>query len=161
VYAVGDMVGGLWLAHTAAHEGIVAAHTIAGDREVHEIDYVEQPRATYCRPEIASVGLTEQQCAEQGLPIKIGKVPFQAIAKAIIGGEHEGFAKIIGHAETDRTLGVHLIGPHVTDLVSEASLAFSLEAAPWEIGAATHPHPTLSEVLGEAALAVDGRSINF
>jgi len=161
VYAVGDMVGGLWLAHTAAHEGIVAAHTIAGDRDVHEIDYVEQPRATYCRPEIASVGLTEQQCAEQGLPIKIGKVPFQAIAKAIIGGEHEGFVKVIGHRETERTLGVHLIGPHVTDLVSEASLAFTLEATPWEIGATTHPHPTLSEVLGEAALAVDGRSINF
>ena len=161
VYAVGDMVGGLWLAHTAAHEGIVAAHTIAGDRDVHEIDYVEQPRATYCRPEIASVGLTEQQCAEQGLPIKIGKVPFQAIAKAIIGGEHEGFVKVIGHRETERTLGVHLIGPHVTDLVSEASLAFTLEATPWEIGATTHPHPTLSEVLGEAALSVDGRSINF
>lgn len=161
VYAVGDIVGGLWLAHTAAHEGILAAHTIAGDRDIHEIDYVAQPRATYCRPEIASIGLTEQQCKDQGLPYKIGKVPFQAIAKAVIGGEHEGFAKIIGHAETDRTLGVHLIGPHVTDLVSEASLAFSLEAAPWEIGAATHPHPTLSEVLGEAALAVDGRSINF
>jgi len=161
VYAVGDMIGGLWLAHTAAHEGIVAAHTVAGDKDVHEIDYVQQPRATYCRPEIASVGLTEQQCLDQGLPIKIGKVPFQAIAKAIIGGEHEGFVKVIGHKETERTLGVHLIGPHVTDLVSEASLAFTLEAAPWEIGAATHPHPTLSEVLGEAAMAVDGRSINF
>jgi dihydrolipoamide dehydrogenase len=161
VYAVGDIVGGLWLAHTAAHEGIVAAHTIAGDRDVHEIDYVEQPRATYCRPEIASVGLTEAQARERGHDVKIGKVPFQAIAKAIIGGEHEGFVKVIGDAKTDRTLGVHLIGPHVTDLVSEASLAFTLEAAPWEIGGATHPHPTLSEVLGEAAMAVDGRSINF
>ncbi len=161
VYAIGDMVGGLWLAHTAAHEGIVAAHTIAGDKDVHEIDYVEQPRATYCRPEIASIGLTEQQCAERGLPVKVGKVPFQAIAKAIIGGEHEGFVKVIAHKDTDVTLGVHLIGPHVTDLVSEASLAFALEAAAWEIGAATHPHPTLSEVIGEAAMAVDGRSINF
>ena len=113
VYAIGDIVGGLWLAHTAGHEGIVAAHTIAGDKDVHEIDYVEQPRATYCRPEIASIGLTEQQCEERGLPYKVGKVPFQAIAKALIGGEYEGFAKVIGDTETDDTLGVHLIGPHV------------------------------------------------
>jgi len=161
VYAIGDVIGGLWLAHTAAHEGIVAAHTIAGEKDVPEIDYTEQPRATYCRPEIASVGLTEAQCQERGLPYKVGKVPFQAIAKAIIGGEYEGFAKVIGNSETGDTLGVHLVGPHATDLISEASLGFELEATPWEIGAATHPHPTLSEVLGEAALAVDGRSINF
>ncbi len=161
VYAIGDVVGGLWLAHTAAHEGIVAAHTIAGDKDVHEINYTEQPRATYCRPEIASVGLTEAQCQERGLPYKVGKVPFQAIAKALIGGEYDGFAKVIGNTETGDTLGVHLVGPHATDLIAEASLGFELEATPWEIGAATHPHPTLSEVLGEAALAVDGRSINF
>jgi dihydrolipoamide dehydrogenase len=91
----------------------------------------------------------------------VGKVPFQAIAKAIIGGEYEGFAKIIGHKETDATLGIHLIGPHATDLIAEASLAFTLEATPWEIGGATNAHPTYSEILGEAAMAVDGRSINF
>jgi dihydrolipoamide dehydrogenase len=161
VYAIGDVIGGLWLAHTAAHEGIVAAHTIAGEKDVPEIDYTEQPKATYCRPEIASIGLTEAQCQERGLPYKVGKVPFQAIAKAIIGGEYEGFAKVIKNTETGDTLGVHLVGPHATDLIAEASLGFELEATPWEIGAATHPHPTLSEVLGEAALAVDGRSINF
>jgi dihydrolipoamide dehydrogenase len=161
VYAIGDMIGGLWLAHVAAHEGIVAAHVIAGEKDVHELDYTRQPRATYCRPEIASIGLTQQQCEEQGLPIKVGKVPFQAIAKAIIGGEHEGFAKVIGHKETDDTLGIHLVGPHATDLIAEASVAFDLDATPWEIGGATHAHPTLSEILGEAALAVDGRSINF
>ena len=161
VYAVGDVVGGLMLAHTATHEGIVAAHVIAGEKDVHPIDYVRQPRATYCRPEIASIGLTQQQCEEQGLPIKVGKVPFQAVAKAIIGGEYEGFAKIIGHKETDETLGVHIIGPHATDLIAEASVAFELEATPWEIGGATHAHPTYSEILGEAAMAVDGRSINF
>ena len=161
VYAIGDIVGGLMLAHTAAHEGIVAAHTIAGDKDVHPIDYVKQPRATYCRPEIASIGLTQQQCEERGLPIKVGKVPFQAIAKAIIGGEYEGFAKVIANKETDETLGIHIIGPHATDLIAEASVAFELEAVPWEIGGATHAHPTLSEVLGEASLAVDGRSINF
>ncbi|MCI0346898.1 MAG: dihydrolipoyl dehydrogenase, partial [Chloroflexi bacterium] len=113
------------------------------------------------RPEIASIGLTEQQATEKGIQTKIGKVPFQAIAKAIIGGEYEGFAKVIGDRATDATVGVHIFGPHATDLIAEASLGFELEATPWEIGAATHAHPTLSEVLGEASLAVDGRSINF
>jgi dihydrolipoamide dehydrogenase len=161
VYAIGDIVGGLWLAHTAAHEGLTAVHTIAGDPDVHAMDYDAQPRATYCRPEIASVGLTEQECEKRGLPLKVGRVPFQAIAKALIGGEYEGFAKVIAHAETGAALGVHIIGPHATDLIAEASLGFTLEAAAWEIAAATHPHPTLSEVLGEAAMAVDGRSLNF
>jgi dihydrolipoamide dehydrogenase len=161
LYAIGDAVGGLMLAHTAGHEGILAAHTIAGDKDTHPMNYIEQPRATYCRPEIASVGLTEQQCQEQDLPYKVGKVPFQAIAKALIAGEYEGFAKVIGNTKTGDTLGVHVIGPHATDLIAEATLAISLEATPWEIGGSTHPHPTLSEVVGEAALAVDGRSINF
>lgn len=161
VYAIGDIIGGLWLAHTAAHEGITAAHVIAGESDVHEMDYNTQPRATYCRPEIASIGQTEEQVKAAGTPYKTGKVPFQAIAKALIGGEYEGFAKVIAHAETDDTLGVHIVGPHATDLIAEASLAFTLEAAAWEIGAATHAHPTLSEIIGEAAMAVDGRSINF
>jgi dihydrolipoamide dehydrogenase len=125
------------------------------------MDYAKQPKATYCRPEIASVGLTEQECEKRGLPTKIGKIPFQAVGKAIIGGEYEGFAKIIANSETDETLGVHLIGPHATDLIGEASVALALEATPWEIGAATHAHPTLSEILGETAMAVDGRAINF
>ena len=161
LYAIGDIVGGLMLAHTAAHEGIIAAHAIAGDADVHPMDYVKQPKATYCRPEIGSVGLTEQECEKQGLPTKIAKIPFQAVGKAIIGGEYEGFAKIIANSETDETLGIHLIGPHATDLIGEASLALTLEATPWEIGTATHAHPTLSEILGETAMAVDGRSINF
>ena len=134
---------------------------IGDDPDVHAMDYAAQPRATYCRPEIASVGLTEQECEKRGLPVKVGRVPFQAIAKALIGGDYEGFAKVIGHAETGATLGVHLVGPHATELIAEASLAGWLEAQPWEIGAATHPHPTLSEIVGEAAMAVDGRSINF
>jgi dihydrolipoamide dehydrogenase len=160
IYAIGDIVGGLWLAHTAAHEGLIAVHTIAGE-DVEGMDYAKQPRATYSRPEIASVGLTEQQCQERGLPTKIAKIPFQAIGKAIIGGEYEGFAKVIANAETGDTLGVHIIGPHATDLIAEASVAFTLDAAAWEIAAATHPHPTLAEALGEAAMAVDGRSINI
>ena len=83
------------------------------------------------------------------------------MGKALIYGEYEGFAKVIGHKETDDTLGIHIIGPHATDLIAEASLAFYLDATPWEIGASTHAHPTLSEILGETAMAVDGRSINF
>src|SRR6185295_9007831 len=115
VYAIGDLIGGLWLAHTAGHEGIIAVHTIAGDPDVHDMDYTAQPRATYCRPEIASIGLTEEQCRERGLAIKIGKVPFQAIGKAVITGDYEGFAKVIADAKTDETLGVHIVGPHATD----------------------------------------------
>jgi dihydrolipoamide dehydrogenase len=161
VYAIGDVIGGLWLAHTAAHEGLIAAHVIAGDPDVHEMDYTRQPRATYCRPEIASIGLTEEQVKAAGTPYKVGKVPFQAIAKAIIGGEYEGFAKVISNTENQDTLGVHIVGPHATDLIAEASLAFELDATAWEIGGTTHAHPTLSEVIGEAAMAVDGRSINF
>jgi dihydrolipoamide dehydrogenase len=161
VYAIGDIIGGLWLAHTAAHEGLIAAHVIAGEADVHEMDYTKQPRATYCRPEIASIGLTEEQVKAAGTPYKVGKVPFQAIAKAIIGGEYEGFAKVITNTENQDTLGVHIVGPHATDLIAEASLAFELDATAWEIGGSTHAHPTLSEVIGEAAMAVDGRSINF
>jgi dihydrolipoamide dehydrogenase len=161
VYAIGDIVGGLWLAHTAGHEGLTAAHVIAGEVDVHPMDYLSQPRATYCRPEIASIGLTEEQVKAAGTPYKVGKVPFQAIAKALIGGEYEGFAKVIGATDSGDTLGVHVVGPHATDLIAEASLAFTLDATPWEIGGSTHAHPTLSEVIGEAAMAVDGRSINF
>ena len=91
----------------AVHEGLIAAHMICGERGVHPMDYANQPRATYTRPEIASVGLTEAQCAERGLPVKVGKVPFQAIAKAVIHGSREGFAKVIAHAETGAILGVH------------------------------------------------------
>jgi len=161
VYAIGDIVGGLWLAHTAAHEGLTAVHTIAGDPAVHAMDYVNQPRATYTRPEIASIGLTEQACTDQGVPVSIGKVPFVAIAKAVIGGETEGFAKVITHRDSGALLGLHIVGPHATELIAEASLAATLGATIDAIASTTHPHPTLSEVIGEAAMAVRGRSINF
>ncbi len=160
LWAIGDIVGGLWLAHTAAHEGLIAVHTMAGD-DVEGMDYAKQPRATYCRPEIASIGLTEAQAAERGITTRVGKVPFQAIGKAIIGGEYEGFAKVVEDAESGETIGVHIVGPHATDLISEGAVAMVLEAQPWEIALATHPHPTNAEVLAEAAMAVDGRSINF
>ena len=159
VYAIGDAIGGLMLAHVAAHEGITAAHTIAGE-SVEAIDYDHQPRATYTHPQVASIGLTEQQCADRGIAVKKGTFNFAAVGKAVIVGETEGFAKVIADAETDEVLGVHLFGPAVTDLIAEAALGMTLEATAWEIGAATHPHPTLSEAIGEAAMAVAGRQIN-
>ena len=109
---------------------------------------------------MASIGLTEQQCAERGIAVKTGVFNFAADAKAVIVGEAEGFAKVITDAATDEVLGVHMIGPAVTALIAEASLGMTLQSTAWEIGAATHPHPTLSEVLGEAAMAVAGRQIN-
>ena len=159
VYAIGDAIGGLMLAHVAAHEGIVAVHEMAGEGP-EPIDYDHQPRATYTHPQVASIGLTEQQCTERGIAIKKGVFNFAAIAKAVIVGETEGFAKVIADAKTDEVLGVHLVGPGVTDLIAEAALGMTLEATAWEIGAATHPHPTLAEVVGEAAMAVAGRQIN-
>ena len=147
------------LAHVAAHEGIVAVHEIAGEGP-DAIDYDHQPRATYTHPQVASIGLTEQQCDDRGIAIKKGVFNFAADAKAVIVGETEGFAKVIADAKTDEVLGVHLVGPNVTDLIAEAALGMTLEATAWEIGAATHPHPTLAEVMGEAAMAVAGRQIN-
>ena len=159
VYAIGDLIGGLMLAHVAAHEGITAVHEIAGEGP-EAIDYDHQPRATYTHPQVASIGLTEQQCTERGIAIKKGVFNFAAIAKAVIVGETEGFTKVIANAETDEVLGVHMIGPSVTDLIAESALGMTLEATAWEIGAATHPHPTLAEAVGEAAMAVAGRQIN-
>ena len=160
LYAIGDVIGGLLLAHVAAHEGIAAVHAIAG-AEPEKVDYLEMPRATYSRPQIASIGRTQEECERDGFTVKVGKVPFQAIGKALIRGESEGFVKVIADAGTDQLLGVHMIGGNVTDLISEASAAMLLEATAWEIGSAVHPHPTLAEALGEAAMAVDGKSINF
>jgi dihydrolipoamide dehydrogenase len=160
LYAIGDIIGGLWLAHVAAHEGIAAVHAIAGE-EVEHVDYLKMPRATYSRPQVASIGRTQAECERDGIPVKIGKMPFQAVGKAIVNGETEGFVKVIAHADTDELLGVHMIGSHVTELIAEASAAMLFEATSWDVGSAVHPHPTLSEALGEAALGVHGKSINF
>jgi dihydrolipoamide dehydrogenase len=160
LYAIGDVIGGLLLAHVAAHEGIAAVHAIAG-AEAEAVDYLKMPRATYSRPQIASIGRSEEECERDGIAVKTGKFPFQASGKALIRGEYEGFVKVIADATTDELLGVHMIGAQVTDLISEASAAMLLEATAWEVGSAVHPHPTLSEALGEAALAIDGKSINF
>ncbi|MFD2618577.1 dihydrolipoyl dehydrogenase [Terrilactibacillus laevilacticus] len=159
IYAIGDVIGGLQLAHVASHEGIKAAQHIAG-LEVDKLDDLLVPKCIYTRPEIASIGFTEDDAKSQ-FNIKIGKIPFAAIGKALVYGESDGFVKVIADKETDDILGVHMIGPHVTDLISEAALAKVLDASPWEISETIHPHPTLSEVFGEAGLAVDGKAIHF
>lgn len=160
IYAIGDAAGGVQLAHAAAHEGLVAADHLAG-AETHPLMPHLIPRCIYSSPEIASYGLTEDAARRQGREIKKGKVPFQAIGKALVLGDAEGFVKVIADRDTDDILGVHIIGPHATDLISESSLAGWLNAAPWEVGAMVHPHPTLSEAIGEAMLAVDGKSIAY
>ena len=160
LYAIGDIIGGLWLAHVAAHEGLAAVGAIS-NTEAEPVDYLKMPRATYSRPQIASIGRSEQDCERDGIAFKTGKFPWLANGKALIGGDYEGFVKVIADRDTDVVLGVHMIGPHVTDLIAEASAAMLLEATAWEIGAAVHPHPTLSEALGEAATLVDGWAINF
>jgi len=160
LYAIGDIIGGLWLAHVAAHEGLAAVGAIS-NTEAEPVDYLKMPRATYSRPQIASIGRSEQECERDGIAFKTGKFPWLANGKALIGGDYEGFVKVIADRDTDVVLGVHMIGPHVTDLIAEASAAMLLEATAWEIGAAVHPHPTLSEALGEAATLVDGWAINF
>ncbi|MFD0586822.1 dihydrolipoyl dehydrogenase [Paenibacillus sp. GCM10027627] len=160
IYAIGDVVGGAQLAHAASHEGLIAVDHFCGLKPVL-IPHHMIPRCIYSSPEIASYGLTEDGARTKGHEIKIGKIPFQAIGKAIVLGETEGFVKVIADRKNNDILGVHIIGPHATDLISEASLAGWLNAAPWEVGAMIHPHPTLSEALGEAMLAVDGKSISF
>lgn len=160
LFAIGDIVPSYGLAHVAAHEGIVAVERIV-EADPRPIDYTAMPRVTFCRPQIATLGLSEQECAEQGIEVKVGKFPFLANGKALITGDYEGWVKVIARKSDDVLLGVHMIGPHVTDVISEASVAKLLEASAWEMGAAVHPHPTLAEALGEAALAVDGRAINY
>ncbi|MBL5805388.1 dihydrolipoyl dehydrogenase [Bacillus sporothermodurans] len=159
IYAIGDVIGGLQLAHVASHEGIVAVEHMASKKPT-PIDYSLVSKCIYSNPEMASVGLTENEAKEKGYNVKIGKFSFKAIGKALVYGESDGFVKIIADKDTDDILGVHMIGPHVTDMISEAGLARVLDATPWEIGHTIHPHPSLSEAIGEAALAVDGKAIH-
>ncbi|MMZ43093.1 Dihydrolipoyl dehydrogenase [compost metagenome] len=160
IYAIGDCIGGLQLAHAASHEGLQAVHHLAGE-EFHSVPNYMIPRCIYTRPEAASVGLTEQEARERGHQVKTGKFPFQAIGKSLVYGSRDGFVKVVADQQTNDILGVHMIGTHVTDLISEAALAQLLDATPWEVGQLIHPHPTLSEILGEAMLAVDGQAIGI
>jgi dihydrolipoamide dehydrogenase len=159
VWAVGDVAATpLQLAHVAFTEGYAVAARISGI-DVPAVDYVNIPRVTYCTPEIASVGLTEAQAKERGHEIQTEKLDFRGIGKANIVGEG-GFVKVVAATGGGPVLGVHMIGPHVTDLVAEAMLITSWEAAPEEVAALFHPHPSLSEAVGEAHLALAGKPLH-
>lgn len=161
VYAIGDVVPTPLLAHLASKEGIVAVEHIAKQKNVRPINLRLVPNCTYCDPEVASVGLTEAKAKEMGYDVKVGKFPFSASGKARIIGEEEGFVKIIGEKKYDEILGVHIIGPHATELIAEACVAMQLESTAEELGRTMHAHPTISETVMEAAEGVHGLAVHI
>jgi dihydrolipoamide dehydrogenase len=161
VYAVGDIVANSpLLAHVGSMEGIVAVTHAAG-KPVEPINYTQVPNCTYCEPEISSVGLTERQAREAGHKVRVGKFPFAGNSKAGILGAREGFVKMVCDEKYGELLGVHMIGPRVTELVAEATVALCLEGTALDLSRTIHPHPTLSEAMMEAAHAVEGMAIHF
>ncbi|MBN2640979.1 MAG: hypothetical protein JXR78_04960, partial [Victivallales bacterium] len=151
---IGDIGGKIWLAHLASAMGVCAVDNICGKTNSFRYDLI--PGCIFTAPEIGSVGLSETQCKEQGIEYNIGKFPFAALGKAMAINETDGFVKIIADKQTDQVLGVHIIGPHATDLISEAVPAMNLEITATELGKAIHAHPTLGEAMMEAAHAVHG-----
>jgi dihydrolipoamide dehydrogenase len=160
IYAIGDVTGKMPLAHVASAQGIVAVETIAGE-DSEPLVYANMPRCTYAWPEVASVGLTEAQAREKGYEVKVGQFPFRANGKALAIDDYEGFVKIVSDTRYDQVLGVHMIGPHVTDMVAEATGMIRLETTTEELARTVHPHPTLSEVVMEAAHVTLGQPIHI
>ena len=160
VYAIGDVTGKLALAHAASAQGVTVAEHIAG-LATQPLDYPFMPRATYCQPQIASFGLTEAQARDQGYDVKVGKFNVQANGKALAMGETEGLVKLVVDSREGELLGGHMIGPEVTELLGELSLTRLLEGTTLELGWAVHAHPTISEMLKEAALDAQGRAIHM
>jgi len=160
IWAIGDVTGKLMLAHVGSAIGIICAENIAG-AETITLDYEMMPRATYCQPQVASFGLTEAQARERGHNIKIGRFPFQANGKALGLGDYAGWIKIVVDEKYGEILGAHMIGPEVTELLPELTLAHLMELTPHEIARNVHAHPSLSEVLGEAAHAAEGMPIHI
>lgn len=160
IYAIGDVAGGPWLAHKASHEGIVCVEKLAGEDPI-PIKYDNIPGCTYCEPQIASVGYTEQQAKDEGYDIKVGKFPFSASGKATGLGHEEGFVKVIFDAKYGEWLGCHMIGSHVTELIAEAVVARDLETTGHEIISAVHPHPTMSEAVMEAVAEAYGEGVHL
>ncbi|MEK0081540.1 dihydrolipoyl dehydrogenase [Benzoatithermus flavus] len=161
VYAIGDVTGPPWLAHKASHEGVVCVEKIAGVEGVHPLDISKIPGCTYCTPQVASVGLTEQAAKEAGYQVKVGRFPFIGNGKAIALGEPEGMVKTVFDARTGELLGAHMIGAEVTELIQGYVLARTMEATEEDIFHTVYPHPTLSEMMHEAALDAYGRAIHF
>ena len=160
VYAIGDMAGAPLLAHKAMAEGVVAAEAIAG-RQPRPIDYGNVPSCTYCRPQVASIGLSEAKARENGRDVTIGKFPFTASGKAVALGETDGFVKVVGDKATGEILGVHIVGPEATEIIHEFAVGRTLEATLEEIMHTIHAHPTLSEAAFEATLAALGQAIHI
>lgn len=158
IYAVGDVIPGPMLAHKAEEEGVAVAEIMAG--QMGHVNYDAIPSVIYTMPEVASVGKTEEELAKQQISYKVGKFPFLANSRAKVTGETEGFVKILADASTDQVLGVHIIGPDAGTLIAEATLAMEFSASAEDIARTCHAHPTLSEAVKEAALAVDGRAIH-
>jgi dihydrolipoamide dehydrogenase len=160
VYAIGDVIDTAWLAHLASKEGIMVVEKIAG-KTVEPIKHNLVPNCTYCDPEVASVGLTEEKAKAAGYDVKVGKFPFSASGKARILGETDGFVKIVAEKKYDEVLGVHIIGPHATELLAEACVAMALETTADELGRIIHAHPTVSESVMEAAEGVHDLTIHI
>lgn len=160
IWAIGDVTAKLMLAHVGSAQGIVCAENIAGVETII-LDYEMMPRATYCSPQVASFGLTEQQAAERGYEVKVGRFPFQASGKALGLGETTGWVKLITDGKYGEILGAHMIGPEVTELLPELTISQMMELTVTEIARNVHAHPTLSEVLMEAAHAAEGHAINI
>jgi dihydrolipoamide dehydrogenase len=159
IFAIGDVAGPPMLAHKGSREGVVVAEHLAG-KHGHGINYKNVPNATYCHPEVASIGLTEQQCKEQKLEYKVGKFPFSANGRARTSGETDGFVKIIRDAKYGEILGAHIVGAHATELIHELAVARENEYTVEEVDLAIHAHPTLSEAVAEAALDSLGRMLH-
>jgi dihydrolipoamide dehydrogenase len=147
------------LAHVAQAQGVYVVETIAG-HETYPIDYMAIPRATYSSPQVASMGLSEREAAEQGIKVKVGKFSFLANGKALAQDAYEGFAKLVVDESTGELLGAHLVGHEVTELLGELSLTRLMEGTSVEVGAVINAHPTLSEAVKEAALAAEGRAVH-
>jgi dihydrolipoamide dehydrogenase len=159
VFAIGDVTARWWLAHVASKEGTVAAENACGRNA--RMDYRSVPSCVFTDPEIATVGLTEKEAREQGYDVLTGSFPFAASAKATCYGERQGFVKVVSESRYGELLGVHIVGPHASDLILEGGLALNLEATLDEIDATIHPHPTLGEAIAEAALAVHGMALHI
>lgn len=159
IYAIGDVIDGPMLAHKAEEEGVAAAEMIAG--KPGHVNYEAIPNIIYTWPEVASVGMSEEQCKEKGIAVNTGQFPFAANGRAACAGNTEGFVKIIADKKTDRLLGAHIVGPTASELIAELAIAFEFGASAEDIARSVHAHPTLAEVIKEAALAVDKRALSI
>jgi dihydrolipoamide dehydrogenase len=160
VYAIGDVAGAPCLAHKASHEGVICVEKLAGVEDVHPLDKTRVPGCTYCRPQVASVGMTETRARAMGRTVNVGRFNLQANGKALASGEAAGFVKSIFDAQSGELLGAHMVGPEVTEQIQGFGLAQALEATDADLAHTVFPHPTLSEAMHEAVLDALGRALH-